>query len=305
MENSNVPAAPDQQIAARRRMLTRALDDCVYHPTPAALETLQTLLREESIPAPDDETPLIIGVMRCAAPAVLRMLIELGTDPDQCRTDGTPAIIIAARLGDHAAVDVLLQAGADVDASDTQGRTALMHAVERGQSRTVGVLLHAGAAIDAVSADGMTALELARGWQRQRMEFMLGRNRAGLDNVPINRTALRLTATAVRMTCDPRMFKVLASVIDIAMDDLGEREWSTRTGIEGQAALAFAERLREGGSPASTASWHELDATSEEVGCARAALVELAYGTTRTMPEGFSRLQIVDLLEELNRELKR
>jgi hypothetical protein len=37
----------------------------------------------------------------------------------------------------------------------------------------------------------------------------------------------------------------------------------------------------------------------------RTALVELAYGTTRSTPAGTSRLEIIDLLEELTRQLSR
>jgi hypothetical protein len=63
--------------------------------------------------------------------------------------------------------------------------------------------------------------------------------------------------------------------------------------------------LRTDLAPAATASWHELAATTDEFATARAALVELAYGTTRVTPDGTSRLEIVDLLEELNRQLGR
>lgn len=297
--------ALSRRVAAGRSILAEAVSHCVFHPTPAALETLRVLLRERAVPGTDEQTPLITAVMKSAPPAVLRLLLDHGADPDQRRTDETPAIVLAARLGDHAAVDVLLQAGCDVEACDAQGRTALMHAVERGEQRTVGVLLLAGATTDAVSADGMTALKLARGWQRQNLEFMLGQNRAGLDDVPITRTAVRLSSSAVRIAGDPQMLRLMASVIDIAIDDLGEDEWRVRTGTDAEAALAFARRLGEGGQPVSGASWYQLVATADELNTARAALVELAYGTTQATPEGISRLQIVDLLEELKRQMMR
>jgi uncharacterized protein len=65
-----------------------------------------------------------------------------------------------------------------------------------------------------------------------------------------------------------------------------------------------AMRLRQGAVPADRASWHQLDATARELATAR-ALRELAYGTTRLTPEGTSKLQITDLLAELNRQLGR
>lgn len=291
--------------ATRSSVLTEAVSHTRFRPRPAALATLRVLLEAGAAPGPGDEAALITAVMGPVAPAVLRLLLAHGADADQRRSDETPAIVIAARRGDHAAVDVLLQAGADVEAHDRQGRTALMHAVERNERRVVAALLLAGAAIDTVSADGMTALRLARGWQRQNIEFMLGERHAGLDDVPIIRTVVRLTPTRVRLVGDPRMLHLLASVIDIALDDLGQDEWEIRTGTDAGTARAVAVRLREDIVQAPNASWYQLDLTADELATARSALVELAYGTTRSMPPGTSQLAITDLLEELNRQLSR
>jgi uncharacterized protein len=64
-------------------------------------------------------------------------------------------------------------------------------------------------------------------------------------------------------------------------------------------------RLRDEIAPATSASWHQLDYTAAELAATRSALVELAYGTTRRMPADTSGLDIIDLLEELNRQLGR
>lgn len=293
------------ESAARTSVLTEAVSYTRHRPRPAALATLQVLLQAGATPHPDEEAPVITAVMRSVAPTVLRLLLAHGADVNQRRSDGTPAILIAARRGDHAAVDVLLQAGADVDARDQQGRTALMHAVERNEQLVIAALLLAGAAIDTVSADGMTALELARGWQRQNVQFMLGEHHAGLDDVPINRTVVRILPTGVRLSGDPQMLHLLASVIDIVLDDLGDDEWATRTGADADTARTVAARLRNEIVPAPNASWYQLDVTADELAAARSALVELAYGTTRVLPTSTSRLEIVDLLEELNRQLGR
>ncbi|WP_406315805.1 ankyrin repeat domain-containing protein [Streptosporangium sp. NBC_01639] len=297
--------ALEAEPAARSSVLLVAVSSVSFHPTPAALEVLRVLLDSGATPEPHEESPLISAVMRSVAPVVLRTILAHGADADQRRSDAAPAIVVAARRGDHAAVDVLLQAGADVDACDARGRTALMHAVERNERRVADALLLAGAAIDAVSADGMTALRLARGWQWQNIQFRLGERSVGLDDVPIARTAVRLVPTGVRLTGDPQMFRRLAAVIDIAVDDLGADEWRTRTGTDAEAAAAFAARLREEAVPAVNASWHELHATVDEFATVRAALGELAYGTTRLLPDGTGRLDVVDLLEELNRQLGR
>ncbi|MFI7650380.1 ankyrin repeat domain-containing protein [Micromonospora sp. NPDC049460] len=179
---------------------------------------------------------------------------------------------MAARRGDHAAVDVLLQAGADVDTRDARGRTALMHAVERNEQQVIAALLLAGATTDAVSADGMTALQLAQGWQRQNVQFMLGERHVGLDDVPITRTVVRAVPTVVRLTGDPQMLHLLANVIDIALDDLGDDEWNTLTGTHADTARIITMRLRDQAVPAANASWHQLDATADELAAVRSAL---------------------------------
>ncbi|MFI1195340.1 ankyrin repeat domain-containing protein [Micromonospora sp. NPDC020750] len=286
-------------------VLTQALSHTAFRPTPTALATLRVVLEAGPTPVPNEEAPLITAVTRPVAPAVLRLLLAYGADANQQRSDATPAIVVAARRGDHAAADVLLEAGADVNARDGQGRTALMHAVERNERRVIATLLLAGAAIDTVSADDMTALQLACGWQHQNIQFMLGERHAGLDDVPIVRTALRVAASDVRLAGDAQMLHLLADVIDIALVDLGDDEWNTRTGTDAEVARAFAVRLRNDVVPAVHASWHQLHATAAELAAARSALVELAYGTTRIMPAAASRLEITDMLEELNRQLGR
>jgi hypothetical protein len=151
----------------------------------------------------------------------------------------------------------------------------------------------------------MTALRLARGWQRQTVQFMLGENSVGRDDVPITRTVVRVVATGVRVVSDPGLFHLLASVIAIALDDLGDAEWQVRTGRSAEAARAIAVRLREEVLRATNASWHQLDATADELAAVCSALAELAYGTTRVMPAGTSRLEIVDLLQEIDRQIGR
>jgi hypothetical protein len=286
-------------------VLLDAVAYATHRPQPAALKTLRLLLRLGVGPAPGEEAPIVHAVMRRAAPAVLRILLDHGAEPNQQRSDGTPVLVLAARRGDHAAIDVLLQAGADTDAGDALGRTALMHAVERDERAVVAVLRLAGAGIDKVSADGAMALELARGWQRQNIQLMLGERTVGLDDVPIARTVMRLHPTGQQLQGDPSMFRLWAKVIELAVEHLGDDEWDIRTGTSSEEALAFARRLHNQPEPASGASWHILDVTSYELAKARAALLELAYGTRTVMPDGTSHDEITDLFEELERQLGR
>ena len=291
--------------ATRRSILAEAVSATRRRARPGALTILRLLLEAGATAHPGEEPALITAVMSPVAPAVLRLLLAHGADPGARRSDGAPAIVVAARLGDHAAVDTLAAAGADVQAGDRQGRTALMHAVERNEQRVIAVLLTAGADIGTVSADGMTALRLARGWHRQNIQFMLGENHAGLDDVPITRTVVRFVPDSARLTGDPRMLHLLASVVDIALDDLGDDEWQARTGYDATVARAAARRLRHEITPAPRASWHELRVTADELGAIRSALVELAYGTTRETPDDTSRIEIVDMLSDLDRQLGR
>jgi ankyrin repeat protein len=274
-------------------VLAIALSAARHRPTPTTLATLRELLAAGVTP------DLVSAVTQGVAPAVLRILLEYGTDPNETRSDGTPVLVLAARRGDHAAVDALIQSGAAVDAADTGGRTALMHAVERDHKRCAAVLLLAGADIATTTGDGTNALQLARGWQRQNIQFMLGVHRVGLDNVPITRTTMRVTPTGVRLAGDPPQFELLADVIDLVVSDLRDDEWRTRTGTPADAARRFAIRLRTNVIPAGNASWHYLDADRGEYAVIRGALLELAYGTTRSTPPGYTRLDIIDLFEEL------
>jgi ankyrin repeat protein len=274
-------------------------------PRPAALQTLRLLLRLGAGPAPGEQAPLIRAVQERAAPAVLRILLEHGADPNQHRGDATPALVLAARRGDHAAVDVLLAAGADINAADARGRTALMHAIERDERTVVAVLCLAGADIDQVSIDGATAVQLARGWQRQFTQFMLGERHVGLDDVAIVRTAMRCSPIGYQLRGDPGMFRLLAQVIEHSVNLLGPKVFDDLTSTRSEDALGLARRLRSQPVPAPGASWHTLDVTSDELRPARAALLELTYGTPMAIPDGISHHDIVDLYDELERQLRR
>lgn len=290
---------------ARGSVLTQVVRTLALEPSAALLETLEALLLLGATHGPDEDPPIVTAVQRPAAPALLRVLLDHGAGPDECRSDGTPALVLAARRGDHAAVDLLVRSGAVVDATDARGRTALMYAVERNRRAVAGVLLAGGADRDLVSPDGMTALRLAQGWQWQNIQFALGENSVGKDDVPIARTLLRLVPDAFRLQAGPELFRLLSTLIELVVDQLGEEEWEVRASCSAEAALAFAERLRHDPAPASSASWHTVAASRSELAVVRGALVEASGGTTRVLPEGVTRADVEDLVEDLLWQLER
>lgn len=92
-------------------------------------------------------------------------------------------------------------------------------------------------------------------------------------------------------------------MIDIALADLGDDEWQIRSGATAEAARHVAARLHDDPVPSTNASWHRVDVDLDEYAVIRAALLELAYGTTKSVPSGNTSLQIIDLFEELIRQI--
>lgn len=236
-------------------LLTNAIAATWHRPQPAALDVLRYLLDLGVGAEPGKEAPIVRAVLGSAAPATIRILLSHGADPNSRRSDGTPALILAARRGDHAAVDVLLTAGADPNAVDGNGHTALMHAIERDERAVSRALLLAG-------ADPAGALEIARGWQRQIVQFELGEMSVGLDDVPIARTAVRLHPTGYELRGDPAEFRRWGQLVACAAEELGDDEWDTRTGTPYALAQTVARRLVDDPAKAPTASWHRIELTA-------------------------------------------
>jgi ankyrin repeat protein len=296
--------AIDWETAGRTDVLADAMSAVRHMPQVPALQIMRMVLAHGARPRHGSSASLVDAVALRMAPAVLRILVEAGDDPNQRRGDGTPVLVLAARRGDSAAVDLLLQAGADVDAVDAKGRTALMHAVERDEQDVVSVLLLAGADIDKVSGDGATAKQLAKGWQRKRIQILLGERVVGLDDVPIPRSVMGIRSTGYRLAGDTSTFERWALVLQHAVKDLGSQEWEAHTGRSVGCAVDLVRRFRDEPQPVSNASWRALDVTADEISILTAALLELAYGSPGAMPIGVSRDEILDLHEELGRRIK-
>jgi ankyrin repeat protein len=129
-------------------------------------EILEVLLDAGGQLEPDAPWPLPVSRLHLAATFghadLARLLLELGTDPNQRGRNGETALLMAARGGHRALQRVLLGYGADVEIPDAGGGTAVTWAVERGHGDVVRDLLEAGAPVGYTSAEtNQTLLHLA------------------------------------------------------------------------------------------------------------------------------------------------
>jgi ankyrin repeat protein len=283
----------------RESIIREAVSGARNRPGPHSEATVVTLLERDAKRLPREEPLIVDAVEHRAAPSLLRLLLDHGEDANQRRSDGTPVLVIAARRSSPAAADILIQHGADIDATDAHGRTALMHAVERGRSEVVNVLLLAGADKEALAADGSTAMLLARAWSESTIQFALGSHAVRPERVEASLSLVRLSPSRYRLRGNPSQFQLWARIIDHTIDDLGESEFQTLV-TEVGTARSFAERLRtETPTVAADESWHSLEAEASEVGVVRGCLLNLSYGPRMAMPEGLTKVEIVDMYEDL------
>jgi ankyrin repeat protein len=283
----------------RQSIIREALGEARLRPRSTSEDTIATLLDRGAKRSAREEPLIVDAVEHRAAPSILRLLLDRGEDPNQRRTDGTPVLVIAARRSSPAAADILIQRGADVDATDARGRTALMRAVERGRNDVVNVLLLAGANKEMRAADGSTAMLQARAWAESTIQSVLGARDVRSERVEAPLSLVRLSPLRYRLRGDPSQFLLWARIIDHTIADLGEDEFQTLV-TEVGTARSFAERLRtETPTLAADESWHSLEADASEVGVVRGCLLNLSYGPRMAMPDGLTKVEIVDMYEDL------
>ncbi|KDQ07887.1 hypothetical protein BOTBODRAFT_38446 [Botryobasidium botryosum FD-172 SS1] len=101
------------------------------------------------------------------SPAAVRLLLQLGADPDRTLGGGRAAIHFATWYRDDSdcqeMVNILLRAGADINLQDRDQRTALHDASRRGLAATTRLLLASGADPNIRYKNGKTALHHALG----------------------------------------------------------------------------------------------------------------------------------------------
>ena len=120
-------------------------------------------------------TPFLLAA-KAADIEMMRLLVELGADPQLPNEDGTSPLMVAAGVGiwavgespgtnDEAieAVQYALELGGDVTTIDDNGDTALHGAIIRGSEPLVRFLLDQGADIEATNEKGWTPYRIAKG----------------------------------------------------------------------------------------------------------------------------------------------
>lgn len=93
---------------------------------------------------PDSDECVLTTAVSKGDLEIVRLLLELGADPN-VRETVTPPLIAAAASGSRELVTTLLDAGAEVDVRDEDGSTPLMIAAACGHVDIIRELLHRGA----------------------------------------------------------------------------------------------------------------------------------------------------------------
>jgi ankyrin repeat protein len=97
-------------------------------------------------------------------PAIVRLLLDRGADPNQAAANaaGVTALHAAVSSNQLQAAEWLLDAGADVNARQQMNYTPLMGAAANARAELLDLLLARGADPALVTTDGKTAADLAR-----------------------------------------------------------------------------------------------------------------------------------------------
>ncbi|KAM9324692.1 cyclin-dependent kinase 4 inhibitor C [Gastrophryne carolinensis] len=165
------------------------------HPLPADLmataaargdlERLQELLQS----APDVDAPNRFGrtalqVSRLGCPAVIRLLLERGADPNQKDRCGFSVLHDAARAGFCDTMKILLDFNADVTVQTNEGNTVLHLAAMEGHLPMVQLLiLHMDSLAKCRNRNGDTAFDLARMYNRGQVAEWLRANAPSMTRV--------------------------------------------------------------------------------------------------------------------------
>lgn len=133
-----------------------------YAATNGRAEIVSYLLGK-GVSAEQKKAVLIYMVSRNGNPAILKALIDNGTDVSGTDFYGNTALHYAARANNRNLVTVLLNAKADVNAVNKEGKTPLFNAVARRDMGMVKLLLQNGADKNIADKKGKKAADYANG----------------------------------------------------------------------------------------------------------------------------------------------
>lgn len=119
--------------------------------------------------ASDELTPLMIASY-VDRPAIVRVFMEAGLNPNEYNSKRYFPIHFAAMYGNFEIVGILLDGGADIESKNIVGQTPLMAASFYGNAKTASILLKRGAKKDATDTAGKTAADFAK--ERHKKEAL-------------------------------------------------------------------------------------------------------------------------------------
>jgi len=113
------------------------------------------------IPRNDGNTPLHLAAANDKKGAVVRRLINAGSDVNAKMNDGSTPLHYASQNGHYDNFITLVNAGADVKVKTNEGSTLLHSASQNGHTDIVTALINIGADVNAKNKWGRTPLHLA------------------------------------------------------------------------------------------------------------------------------------------------
>lgn len=130
--------------------------------TAAHVDIVHWLIKNGVNPFSDEpDSDILIEVARTASGDLATLLLKLGANPNQTRTDGQTALVSAAEGANVEFARVLCEAGADVNRSNANGDTPLHAAAHSNSPTIINLLLAFGANLDSANTDGLNPLEVA------------------------------------------------------------------------------------------------------------------------------------------------
>jgi ankyrin repeat protein len=106
------------------------------------------------------ETPLLVAVRKTSVEMV-KLLLDLGANPDQANKSGDFPLLVAVDLGNQDIVEDLVRGHANVNIADSKNNTPLSKAFSKQLPEIVSLLLEAGADVNKIAAHGGTAVHWA------------------------------------------------------------------------------------------------------------------------------------------------